>query len=196
VSAEVSNPATGANLAQPAPDAPTSSQQQPQAQPQAQPQPKPTSPILFLTADGALVGQPADPTTITLNPADGQTRDGDPYRPIVFVGTDLWLDHTDGSAAFDLPVDAGANIGAGTQVRVSADLTGDGSWDRVETYRYFATDPLPGAEHYTQDSGILSAHGAWGDLRGGIVQMEIWSTLGDTGNTVELGDTELALPYS
>ena len=44
------------------------------------------------------------------------------------------------------------------QVRVSYDLTGNGSWDRVETYRYFATDPVAGYEHYTQAAGLRPRH--------------------------------------
>jgi hypothetical protein len=142
------------------------------------------------------VEQPPPPSTLTLHGADGQTRDGDPYQPIIFTGTDLWLDHADGTTSFDIPVDAGENIGSGTQLRVSADLTGDGTWDRVETFRYFATDPLPGVEPYTQDVGILNSTGAWGDLDGGTVQLEIWSTLGDTGSTIEIGDASiLRLPF-
>jgi len=160
-------------------------------------QPRPTSPILFLGEQGALVEQPPPPGEVVLNGADGQTRDGDPYRPVVFTASDLWLDYTEGTASFVIPIDAGQNIGSGTQLRMSADLTGDGTWDRVETFHYFATDPLPGAELYTQDFGILSSKGEWGDLRGGIVQVEIWSTLGDNGSTIELGDASvIQLPYS
>ena len=60
---------------------------------------------------------------------------------------------------------------------MSYDLTGNGSWDRVETYRYFATDPVPGAERYTQNAGVVSAGGQLCDLSGGRVQVEIWSAL-------------------
>jgi hypothetical protein len=143
------------------------------------------------------VEQPPPPGEVALNGADGQTRDGDPHRPTVFTATDLWLDDADGTASFVIPVDAGQNIGSGTQLRVSADLTGDGTWDRVETFHYFATDPLAGPELYTEGIGILSSKGAWGDLRGGIVQVEIWSTLGDTGSIIGLGDASVIhLPYS
>lgn len=158
--------------------------------------PRPTSPTLFLGDNGDLAEQPPAPSMLTLHGADGQTRDGDPYQPVVFTATDLWLDNPDGATSFDIPVDAGTTIGSGTQLRMSVDLTGDGTWDRVETFRYFATDPLPGPEPYTQDVGISSSTGAWGDLRGGTVRLEIWSTLGDTGSAIALGDTSvLQLPF-
>ena len=46
------------------------------------------------------------------------------------------------------------------QARVSYDLAGTGSYSRVETYRYFATDPVPGTETYTQAVGLRSSPGA------------------------------------
>ena len=60
-----------------------------------------------------------------------------------------------GATAFALAVDSGTAVGNAAQLRVSYDLTGNGSWDRVETYRYFATDPVSGAENYTQRVGLL-----------------------------------------
>ena len=48
------------------------------------------------------------------------------------------------ATALGISVDAGTSVGNATQVRVSYDLTGNGSFDRVETFRYFATDPIPG----------------------------------------------------
>ena len=47
---------------------------------------------------------------------------------------------------------------------VAYDLTGDGTWDRTEVYRYFATDPVPGDEHYTEAVGLVRSSGALGDL--------------------------------
>ncbi|WP_345695118.1 hypothetical protein [Kitasatospora terrestris] len=37
---------------------------------------------------------------------------------------------------------------------------GTSAWHRVETYRYYATDPVAGREHYTQAAGLASATGA------------------------------------
>ena len=131
-----------------------------------------------------------------LNPSDGQTRDGNPYRPLVFTATNVWLTPTGGETAFDLALDAGSTVGSATQVRVSYDLTGDGSWDRVETYKYFATDPEPGTERYTQDEGLLTSSGALGELVAGTVQLEVWSALGEGGTTVDLADSSVTLPYT
>jgi len=62
-------------------------------------------------------------------------------------------------------------VGNGTQVRIAYDLTGDGSWDRTETYRYFATDPVAGFEHHTGAGRLSAATGTLADLRGGSVRV-------------------------
>ncbi len=108
----------------------------------------------------------------------------------------MWLHPTGGTTEFDLAIDAGQTVGSAAQVRVSFDLTGDGSWDRVETYRYFATDPEPGSERYTEDAGLLSEQGRLGELTGGVIQLEIWSALGEGGMTLDLADSSVLLPFS
>ena len=134
---------------------------------------------------------------LTLLPADGATHDGTPYQPSVFTASGLTSGYHGGTTSFALSVDSGVAVGNAVQVRVSYDLTGNGSWDRVETYRYFATDPVPGAERYTQHAGLVSASGQLGDLTGGRVQVEIWSALpgGSTPATVG-ADSSLVLPFS
>ncbi len=98
-----------------------------------------------------------------LNPSGGRTRDGQPYQPLVLTAADLWLSPTGASTRFALDGDSGGMVGAATQASVSYDLTGDGTWDRVETYRYFATDPKAGPERYTQDVGLRSSEGQLGE---------------------------------
>ena len=113
-------------------------------------------------------------------------------RPPAWTGA-----YAGGRRRFDLFVDAGAAVGNGVQARVSYDLTGDGSWDRVETYRYFATDPVPGFEHYTQNAGLLSAAGTLGNLSNGTVKVEVWSAIGVNPTTLAIGDKSLVkLPHS
>ncbi|WP_406364632.1 hypothetical protein [Streptomyces sp. NBC_00645] len=51
-------------------------------------------------------------------------------------------------------------MGNAPQVQLSYDCSGDGSWNRGETYRYFATDPVAGWEHYTERAALISATGA------------------------------------
>jgi hypothetical protein len=82
-------------------------------------------------------------------------------------------------------------------VRVSYDLTGDGTYDRVETYRYFATDPVAGYEHYTQATGVHSWSGALGNLSNGRVRVEVWSAIGNGASTLGVGNrSTVRLPYA
>ncbi|MEV5447481.1 hypothetical protein AB0N23_33890 [Streptomyces sp. NPDC052644] len=115
----------------------------------------------------------------------------------MFTATRLNLAYTGGQTGFDLFLDAGQSVGNGVQARVSYDLTGDGTFDRVETYRYFATDPVPGYEHYTQNAGLQSATGALGNLSGGTVKVEVWSAIGVNPSTLGTGNQSVVkLPYS
>jgi hypothetical protein len=67
----------------------------------------------------------------------------------------------------------------------------------VETYRYFATDPVPGAERYTETAGVVSASGQLGDLSGGRVRVEIWSALPGGSNPPAVGaESSVMLPFS
>jgi hypothetical protein len=63
-------------------------------------------------------------------------------------------------------------------MRVSYDFTGDGIFDRVETYRYFATNDLSGWEAYTQAQGLLSTSGSFANLSNGRIRIEVWTALG------------------
>jgi hypothetical protein len=63
-------------------------------------------------------------------------------------------------------------------LRVSYDFTGDGAFDRVETYRYFPTNDISGWEAYTQAQGLQSASGAFANLSNGRVRVEVWAALG------------------
>lgn len=155
----------------------------------------PSSPVLFPQADGRLAADPGAGGTMPLNPADGLTRDGQPYRPVVFTANNLWLVATGGSTQFALAVDAGGTVGAASQLRISYDLTGDGSWDRTETFHYFATDPEPGWESYTEATGLQNEQGGpVGELTGGTVMVEIWSALGDAGSILDLAGSSVTLP--
>jgi hypothetical protein len=113
----------------------------------------------------------------------------------VFTAIKVTNSWTGGAAAFDLAVDAGTAVGSASQVRISYDLTGNGSFDRVETYRYFATDPVVGYEHYTQDRQLLSATGTMGALSGGTVKVEVWNAIGNQPTTLGVGSlSRLDLP--
>ena len=113
----------------------------------------------------------------------------------MFTATKVTKSWTGGNAAFDLAVDAGTAVGSASQVRISYDLTGNGSFDRVETYRYFATDPVVGYEHYTQDRQLLGATGTMGALSRGTVKVEVWNAIGNQPTTLGVGSlSRLDLP--
>ena len=163
----------------------------------ASPTPAPQSPSRSFGAGGVLTDRADLGKAFTLHSADGATHDGTPYQPSVFTASGLSLGYHGGSTSFALTVDSDASVGNGVQIRMSYDLTGNGSWDRVETYRYFATDPVPGAERYTQNAGVVSAGGQLGDLSGGRVQVEIWSALPGGSNPPTVGaESSVMLPFS
>jgi hypothetical protein len=118
-----------------------------------------------------------------------------PHNALVLTARGLTGTATGGVTRFDLGVDAGTVVGSAVQVRVSYDLTGDGTWDRSETFRYFATDPLPGTERYTDAIGTVRTDGAAGDLRGGTVRVEVWCPIGSAPSTLVLAGASVSLPF-
>ncbi|MGY0490136.1 glycosyl hydrolase [Streptomyces sp. WG-D5] len=135
----------------------------------------------------------------TIASAGGANHDGSPYQPLVYEARGVSGTYDSGkSTAFRLPVDAGTTVGLGQQARVSYDLTGDGSFDRVETYQYFATDPVAGWEEYAQSRGLKSATGSLGKMTGGTVRLEVWSAIGNGTSKLRTGtDTSvLVIPFS
>ncbi|MGW2442768.1 glycosyl hydrolase [Streptomyces sp. NPDC001675] len=156
-----------------------------------------SSPTLYPAGDGTLTGTAGAAGSVTLASADGVNHDGTPYKPTTFTATGLDLAYDGGGTRFDLAVDAAGAVGDAPQAQVSYDCTGNGTWDRVETYRYFATDPVPGWEHYTDKAGTLSSSGALCDLRNGTVQVKVWNAIGNAPSTLGTGERSvLRLPYS
>jgi endoglucanase Acf2 len=137
--------------------------------------------------DGAASGTPgllsttagAAASTDSVPGAGGVNHDGTPTNPLVYTLSGLTgsFDSTR-STQFTLYVDAGAHVGDAVQARVSYDFTGDGVYDRVETYRYFPTNDISGWEAYTQALGLQSASGAFANLSNGRVRIEVWAALG------------------
>ncbi|PLW66541.1 hypothetical protein C0036_22235 [Streptomyces sp. DJ] len=128
------------------------------------------------------------PSSETLASAGGANHDGTPHRPLVLQAENVDGTLRPGEATdFRFWVDAGTAVGVGQQARVSYDLTGDGTFERVETFRYFASDPVPGHEEYAGSrSGLHSASGSLGDLDGGTIRVEIWNAIGDAPSTVQV----------
>ncbi|MEU7028121.1 glycosyl hydrolase [Streptomyces sp. NPDC046275] len=164
------------------------------------PGPQPSTGNTFRVRSGGTLTTATDgtPGSDTIPSAGGTNHDGTPYRPLVYEarGVNGTL-RSGATTAFRLPVDAGTAVGLGQQVRVSYDLTGDGTFDRTETYHYFATDPVTGWEEYNQNRGLQSATGTLGNLTGGTVRLEVWSAIGNADSRLRTGveDSVLVIPY-
>ncbi|MCF6522884.1 glycoside hydrolase family 16 protein [Streptomyces sp. JJ36] len=151
---------------------------------------------LYLGSDGTLGSAGGSSGSVTLASAGGANHDGSPHQPQTFTVSGVDGSYTGGSTGFDLFVDAGTTVANGQQVRISYDRTGDGSWDRTETYHYFATDPVPGYEHYTESRGLKSSSGSHGDMNGGRIRVEVWNAIGNGPSTLGTGDQSvLELPF-
>ncbi|MFD4688084.1 glycoside hydrolase family 16 protein, partial [Streptomyces sp. NPDC058461] len=152
---------------------------------------------LYLRSGGTAGDAAASAGTVTLASAGGANHDGTPSNPQVFTASGITRAFNGGSTQFDLFVDAGSGVANGQQVRVSYDRTGDGTWERVETYQYFATDPVAGYEHYTHSRGLKSATGTLGDLSNGKVRVEVWSAIGNGSSTVGIGNQSFVrIPFA
>ncbi|WP_399014841.1 glycoside hydrolase family 16 protein [Streptomyces sp. FIT100] len=151
---------------------------------------------LYLRTGGGAGDATASATTVTLASAGGANHDGTPHNPQVFTSGPITRTYDGGSTRFDLLVDAGTTVANGQQVRVSYDRTGDGSWERTETYHYFATDPVAGYEHYTQARGLQSATGTHGNLTNGRVRVEVWNAIGNGSSTLGTGNQSVVrIPF-
>ncbi|GAA5044592.1 endoglucanase Acf2 [Thermocatellispora tengchongensis] len=151
------------------------------------PDPGPSTGDTLYLRDGAAVGVTGRLTTDsgtgaatdTVASAGGVNHDGTPYQPLVYEITGVSGRYDPAKASgVELYLDAGTTVALGTQARVSYDLTGDGTFERVETYPYFATDPVAGWERYAA-STPSSATGSLGDMSGGRVRLEVWSAIGN-----------------
>jgi chitodextrinase len=121
----------------------------------------------------------ATAATDTIASAGGGTYDGTPNNPLIYTvsGVSGTYDATK-TTGFSMYLDAGANVADGSQVRISYDFTGDGTYDRLETYNYFATNDIVNWEQYTQTRGLKAASGTFGNLSNGRVRLEIWNAIG------------------
>lgn len=162
--------------------------------------PTTTGDTWYVQPGGKLSTQQAtDAGSDTIASADGTNHDGTPYKPLVYeVHNVAGVYDPARGTDFAFRTDAGTTVGLGQQVRVSYDLTGDGTFERVETYRYFATDPVPGFEDYQGSrAGLRSATGALGDMSGGTIRVEVWNAIGDGQASLQVGTgSVLTTPFS
>jgi hypothetical protein len=150
------------------------------------------TPTLYLRSGPSLSATAGtNATTVSIPSAGGANHDGTPTNAVTFLATGLSGTYSSGATAFNLYVDSGACVGNAVQARVSYDFNGDGTFDRVETYNYFATNDLSGLETYTQGSGIRSSSGTLGSFTAGAgrVQLQLWSAIGNCASTVRVDAT-------
>lgn len=136
----------------------------------------PSDALALIASGGHLVLQPG--TADILVPAGGDS--------VSFEATGLTGTLEPGATlSFGLDLDAGSGVGNATELRVSYDFDGDGIVDRTETHQYFATNDLPGWEHYSQNSGLKSAVGALQAFQNGSIRFDLVSPFGHDPVTVK-----------
>jgi hypothetical protein len=146
---------------------------------------------LYLLSGGTLSVNPGSgAVSDPIASAGGSNFDGTPNNPTVYTITHVNGTYAAGQAThFSLYVDAGTTVGNGTQVRVSYDFTGSGTFSRVETYHYFATDPVVGWETYTDAVGTSATSGAFSDMTDGMIKVEVWNAIGNGPSTLQASAT-------
>jgi len=157
--------------------------------------PAPTQTELFLTTTGSLANQAGAAPTATLAPRSGPDAVGDPSTGLVLTAENLTGTFAGSRTAFNIGIDT-VGVGNGTRLRVSYDLTGDGTFDRIEKFNYFPTDPIPGYERYTTEAAFESVEGEFGPLLGGTVKVELWNVLGTAPTSVDLATSVVKVPFA
>lgn len=157
--------------------------------------PAPTTTPFYLSAVGSFLAEPGTEPTATLGARTGGDAVGDPASGLSLTAKNLNGSFAGSRTAFDIGVDT-SGVGNGTRLRVSYDLTGDGTYDRIETYNYLATDPVEGYERYTAERGFASVEGELGALVNGAVKVELWNVLGNSPSTIDLATSVLRLPFA
>ncbi|GIF73991.1 glycosyl hydrolase [Asanoa siamensis] len=181
----VSNPPTGGPTDPPTSNPPTSNP--PTSNPPTSNPPVGSNRLLVRSGGALSTSAGGAATTVTLAAANGNW-DGTPHNPATFTLCGL-RGPVSGTTAFQLHVDAGGAVAQGVQARVSYDPAGTGTFSRVETYAYFATDPVPGTEAYTQAAGLRSSSGTLAAMTGGCAKLEVWNAIGNAPTTVRVDAT-------
>ena len=170
-----------------------------------------TSNVLYVI-DGAAQGVAATLSTAagggaatdTIPSAGGTNHDGTPTNALVYNSGAITATYNSAQTTqFALYLDSLTAVANGVQARVSYDFTGDGTFDRVETYNYFPTDPVNGYELYTQAQGVKTATGTFANLSNGKVKLEVWNAIGNNTDLIRTSATSangqqstVTIPYT
>ena len=167
---------------------------------------------VFFVIDGAAqgVGSTLSTTaggaaaTDTIPSAGGGNFITTPNNPLVYTASGVNATYNSAQTTqFSLYVDSVAAVGNGIAARISYDFTGDGTYDRIEVYNYFATDPVTGYELYNQTRGQASATGTFANLANGKVRLEVWNAIGNNTDLIRTSATSangqqstVTIPYT
>ena len=169
----------------------------PDPAPPPQPSPNPMTGEGLLLMNGALHFDPAQ-GIVTLASSNGANHDGPPHDTASFTLENVTAAYLAGDTpGFKLMVDAGAHVGDAVQAEISYDFDGNGTFDRTETWRYFATDDGTGWQAYDSGAGPNAVSGAaMQNLVGGAVKVDLWTAIGTHPVAVDVADSSLDLPFS
>ena len=154
-----------------------------------------SSELNFETRSGA--------TTDTV-PASNNSHMGTPHNPLIYTIDNVTGIYNGANTVFNLYLDAYNTVGLGTQARIDYDFDGNGTYERTETYHYFATNPVPDWEAYTEVSfgGLDNATGTFSNLNNGTIRLQVWRAIGNgttdirTSATIAEGQqSQITLPY-
>ena len=142
--------------------------------------------------------------TDTIPSAAGGNFIGTPHNPLVYTSGAITATYdSTKTTQFALYLDSLTAVGNGIQARVSYDFTGDGTYDRLETYNYFPTDPVAGYELYTQAQGQSAATGTFANLSNGKVKLELWNVFNSNSALIRTSATSangqqstVTIPYT
>ncbi|MBL6613069.1 MAG: hypothetical protein ISP45_03575 [Reyranella sp.] len=169
----------------------------PDPAPAPNPSPPPVAGGGLVLSDGAVHFDPAQ-GIVTLASSNGANHDGAPHDTASFTLENITAGYLAGdTTGFKLMVDAGAHVGDAAQMAISYDFDGNGTFDRTETYRYFATDDGTGWQAYDSGAGPSAVSGAaMQNLVGGAVKVDLWTAIGSHQVSVDLASSSLDLPFS
>jgi len=111
-------------------------------------------------------------------------------------------DETKAITRFSLWVDAGTTAGRAIEARISYDFENDGTFDRVETFKYKALDAVDGLfEKYASDVAgyFLITGDSYRNMTDGLIQLELWQPIGTSAADVivRVGESSpIFLPYT
>ncbi len=107
------------------------------------------------------------------------------------------------SLKFKIYLDSGTIVGNGSQIKISYDFNGDGTFDRAELYNYFAENPAVDWEEYNETKGMKTAAGSFANMTNGTIKVELWNAIGNgtvdvrTSATSAQGmQSRITIPYN